>query len=252
MNAGAGRAPARPVAITLDLWYTLAYLDPAGRTRYESERRASWQGPLADGGLSPAAAAAAVLDLERAGAARERRGRSFPIPAQVRWIAGRTGVAVAPEAVARGIARAVQRATVRLGPGVLPALAALGDAGIRLGVVSNILYEPPHAIRALLGRLGIAPRLHATILSCEIASAKPSARPFRLALRLLCARPRDALHVGDLGSDLLGARRAGMGAVRMVGLARYRPRPRCPVPAPPGPIPRVRSLPELVRRLGVA
>ncbi len=238
--------------MTLDLWYTLAYLAPDGRADYATARRACWRAPLREGGRSPADAARAVRDLERAAADREHRGRSFPIPDQARWMADRTGIDVDPGRIAAGIARALARAPVRLGPGVRPALAALRRAGIPLGLVSNILYEPPGAVRALLRRLGIARYFRAIVLSCELAWAKPSPRPFRAALRTMGARPAGAIHVGDLGSDLLGARRAGMTGVRLVGLARFRPRPRAPVRAPPGPIARVRSLPDLLDRLGLA
>lgn len=239
-----------PAAVTLDLWYTLAYLAPSARRRYTAARRRAWERRLEASGLAGDAAGRWVRRLELAVAREERAGRSLRLGEQARWMRARTGVRVPVRPLEQEIARSLAAAPVRLAPGALGALDAMRARGVALGLVSNILHEPPGAIRHLLARVGLAERFEAVVLSCEVGAAKPSPTPFRIALKRLGVRPRNALHIGDLASDLLGARRAGIPAVRFVGLARFRPRPKVPSPAPPGPIPRVRRLDDLAARLG--
>lgn len=241
---------AGPDAVTFDLWYTLAYLAPRDRARYVRARRAAWTRPLRSAGVPAVSAQAGLAMLERAAARWERSGRAPTLEEQARWLARRTGVPLDPASIAEEVGRAAVAARARLGPGALEGLRELRAAGVRLGLVSNILGEPPEATRAQLERLGLAGRFAAVVLSAEVGAAKPSPRPFRLALAELGVAPSRALHVGDLASDVVGAWRAGMSAARFVGLARFRPRPLAPTPLPRAAVPRVGSVGEVARRLG--
>lgn len=91
------------------------------------------------------------------------------------------------------------------------ALAELRGAGIRLGVVSNNLSWE---VEALLDEAGLTGLFDAVATPDTAGSFKPSPGIFLHALRLLRARPAEALHAGDsLREDYEAARAAGMDAV---------------------------------------
>ncbi len=98
----------------------------------------------------------------------------------------------------------------RLYPDVLPALAALQSAGLRLVVISNWDSRLP----ALLERLGLAPFFEAVVHSSAIGCEKPGAAIFHAAARRLGVAPEAVLHVGDHAlEDVEGALAAGMQAL---------------------------------------
>lgn len=68
--------------------------------------------------------------------------------------------------------------------------------------------------REKLEVLGIEDRFAAIVVSGELGAAKPSRRPFDVAVRSLDADPSRTWHVGDnLAKDVQGARSAGLVAV---------------------------------------
>lgn len=92
-------------------------------------------------------------------------------------------------------------------PDVAPALAALRERGVRLGICSNWDSRLP----ALLERLDLARFFDAVGVSHLEGVEKPSPELFRRVLARLGASPEESLHVGDLPElDLEGARRAGL------------------------------------------
>jgi HAD superfamily hydrolase (TIGR01549 family) len=115
---------------------------------------------------------------------------------------------------------------------VVPALARLRRAGLRLVVVSNA----NGTLRAQLARLGLAGRVDHSLDSFEEGVEKPDPRLFRIALERAQAQPETTLHVGDLYEiDVVGARSAGLAAVLLDAAGLYADRD-CP---------RVASLSEL-------
>ncbi len=67
--------------------------------------------------------------------------------------------------------------------------------------------------RARLESAGLARFFDAVVSATDIEAVKPSAAMFQHTLSLVDARPEDAWHIGDsLGSDIAGARNAGLGA----------------------------------------
>ncbi len=93
---------------------------------------------------------------------------------------------------------------------VVPALARLRSAGLRLVVVSNANGR----MRAALERVGLAAHVDLVIDSHEEGVEKPDPRIFKRALERIGSRPESTLHVGDLyHTDVVGARAAGLRAV---------------------------------------
>lgn len=93
------------------------------------------------------------------------------------------------------------------------ALAALGDLGLRLVVVSNWDVSLPRVLR----QVGLSPWLDGVITSAEVGLGKPDPAPFRRGLAVAGVRPEQALHVGDSPyEDVQGARAAGVEPVLIV------------------------------------
>jgi len=93
---------------------------------------------------------------------------------------------------------------------VVPALAALREAGVRLGVVSNWDSRLP----ALLDALGLARWFETVVVSHLEGVEKPRPEIFRRALARLGARAEETLHVGDVPElDAAGAEAAGIACV---------------------------------------
>ncbi len=74
-------------------------------------------------------------------------------------------------------------------------------------------------------RLDLARFIDSWALSDELPWAKPSPEIFWKALEPLAVPPAEAVHIGDLGSDVQGARAAGFrGSVLFLGARAYGPR----------------------------
>ncbi len=231
--------PTEPAAISLDVWYTLLYQTAGARRAYEQARARSWRAALAGAGLAGPAVEARLHALAREAGRRESLGRAFPLSEQAEFVApGRVDVG----RLARSLARALANARVDVTPGAKGALETLRARGLALGLVSNVVHEPPEAIRALLRRTGLDRRVDAIVLSTEVGAAKPSGRPLTLLLHRVGARPSATLHVGDSDVDLIAAWRAGASAVRYVGVRRHWPAADGRRREPPGP-----SVPEVAR-----
>ncbi|HZR84636.1 MAG TPA: HAD family hydrolase [Candidatus Binatia bacterium] len=99
----------------------------------------------------------------------------------------------------------------RLREGVHETLAALRDAGLHLGIVSNIDEADLHHLIDL-GEL--RPRFDSLLSSEAARSCKPDHGIFRIALDRAGCEPEEALFVGDtLAQDVLGANQIGMRSV---------------------------------------
>ena len=79
-------------------------------------------------------------------------------------------------------------------------------AGLRLAVVSNF----DQRLHPLLEGLGLADLFGAVVVSSSAGAAKPSPRPFQVALESIALSPSQAWHVGDSPEDGAGARAAGV------------------------------------------
>src|SRR5205814_8805623 len=101
--------------------------------------------------------------------------------------------------------------------GVLPTLVAVGDAGIRLGVVVNTPHQGDVIDRHLEAER-LLEFFPVRVYSSETGVAKPHPRIFAAALGELGLSARETLFVGDdWKTDLRGARRAGMKTALLSG-----------------------------------
>ena len=121
-------------------------------------------------------------------------------------------------------------------PGVVPALSALRQRGLKLTIVSNANGK----LRVLFDRLGLAGSVDCLLDSHDEKVEKPDPRFFDIALERSGARRETTIHVGDLYHvDVAGARAAGLRGVLLDEAGLY----------PDVDCPRVRSLGELVDRI---
>jgi putative hydrolase of the HAD superfamily len=95
-------------------------------------------------------------------------------------------------------------------PDVVPAIIAMRDAGLRLGVISNFVWGGPE----LIHDLELASHFDGLTISARVGFQKPHRGIFEHALSQLEVLPNQAVHVGDsYAADVQGARRVGLEAV---------------------------------------
>jgi putative hydrolase of the HAD superfamily len=103
-------------------------------------------------------------------------------------------------------------------PWVVETLATLKSAGIRMSVISNARGR----VRQQLDACGITPYLEAVFDSAIVGIEKPDPRLFLHALKELGLTPPEAVYIGDHRCvDVVGANRAGIGAVHLDPLRCY-------------------------------
>jgi HAD superfamily hydrolase (TIGR01549 family)/HAD superfamily hydrolase (TIGR01509 family) len=106
----------------------------------------------------------------------------------------------------------------------LPALQALKNLGLPVGVLSNFGTH----LRAVLRRLDLCEHFDFVIVSAEVGLAKPDPHIFDLAVSRVGQPRHRILYVGDhVGGDIEGAQSAGLDAVLIDRNARV-PVPLCP------------------------
>jgi putative hydrolase of the HAD superfamily len=117
-------------------------------------------------------------------------------------------IAPAPEVI-RGILEDMQKNKyeMTLFDDVLPALNALSERKLLLGLISNVDKD----ISPMLEKLGILPFLKYRMTSQEAGVAKPDPGIFHKGVERVGVDPRNALYVGDQWVvDVQAARNAGM------------------------------------------
>ena len=103
---------------------------------------------------------------------------------------------------------------VRHDPDAVPALSALRDLGVRIGLLSNTHW--PRAFHEhFLERDGLAPLIDVRCYTSELERTKPHAEAFRAVLAPLGVQnPAHVVFVGDRPyDDVHGAQQAGMRAI---------------------------------------
>jgi putative hydrolase of the HAD superfamily len=109
-------------------------------------------------------------------------------------------------------ARFAHPGTFHLYPGGMELLDALRARGLAVGIVSNWSQRLP----AILVGLGLSDRLDFVLASAIERVEKPEAEIFARACERAGVSPSEALHAGDdVQKDVLGARNAGLHAVRV-------------------------------------
>lgn len=119
----------------------------------------------------------------------------------------------APPQVVRRCIEAEYRcwATARhVHPQALALLDGLRALGLRCAVVANT-FDPPDLFRADLAAQGIADRVDAVVLSCELGVRTPHPAVYATVAAALEAAPGEVMFVGDrLREDVAGPAEAGM------------------------------------------
>lgn len=205
--------PVRPRVVLLDVGETLLRPEPSWRDIY-----ASVFGPFGISVTSDEFERAfkeSWAEWEHEGPFEATEEGSFRrLMALDRLVFGRLGYHDLPESFFRAIDAAFHRRTAwHVFPDVIPALDAMRDEGLRLGVVSNWGWTAPE----LLHLLELASHFEVLAISARVGYQKPHPAIFQHALDLLEAAPDEAIHVGDdPEADVAGARRAGIAPVLIV------------------------------------
>ena len=104
-------------------------------------------------------------------------------------------------------------ASIGVAEGATEVLDTLRRSGLRLGLVSNVVYLP-RMLRAQLDRDRLLPHFDATIFSSELGRRKPHPAIYQAALDALGVEPAETVFIGDrVLEDVAGPRRLGMQAI---------------------------------------
>ncbi len=121
-----------------------------------------------------------------------------------------------------GLADAIERVILNRPPvlveGAVEALTAI-HRYVPLGIVCDTGVSGPKMLNQLLHTWGINYLFEAKAYSLEVGVSKPKPAIFQRALDRLGIPPEKTLHIGDLEhTDVLGAKRLGMRAIRFDGV----------------------------------
>jgi HAD superfamily hydrolase (TIGR01509 family) len=166
------------------------------------------------------AAGGDAAQTDRAAAALRRRLRErdpddlaeLDYAAAVADVLAELGVPAPSAAVRRGIEAEYRSwAPARhVHPQALALLDGVRARGLRSAVVANT-FDPPGLFRADLRAQGIAERVDAVVLSCEVGWRKPHPAVYAAVAAELAAAPAEILFVGDRpADDIAGPAAAGM------------------------------------------
>ena len=202
-------------AVTFDFWNTLMWEEPG---QLKQKRLEFWADRLEAG---PA-------ELERAHDAAHRlyeeswrADRQFRVRDAAALVTRELDLpADAEEVLLEGFDEGGRRSAIHASDGVGECLAALKEAGIRIGLISDIGLTPSYVVRELLEREDLLRYFAGMTFSDEVGCYKPTAAAFEHALESVGGvEPAAAAHVGDrLRTDVAGAREAGLISVRYNGV----------------------------------
>ncbi len=140
------------------------------------------------------------------------RGRLGDLHQTVKWLAASLGATPSEAGVHAAVhLRLEMTYSLHRRTWAIPALVALGRAGVPRGLVSDCSAETPE----IWSRSPLSPHFEAVSFSCVTTHRKPHPDAYLVALRTLGVEPQDCLYVGDGGShELTGAMDLGMSAIR--------------------------------------
>lgn len=206
-------------AITFDFWNTIARVPPGAMT--EARRLAI---------VAACEECAVEVEAELLARSLEQVGLHW----EEAWAAGRHlhpregaemlaralgAEEAAAELVVEAFLEAGRGVGLELAPDIRPALEALGERGMRLGIVCDVGFTRGALLRELLEREGLLAHFGGWAFSDEVGHYKPSSQIFEAALGVLGTGPEAAMHVGDLRrTDIAGAAALGMRTARYRGM----------------------------------
>lgn len=206
-------------AVTFDFWNTIATVPPGAMN--EARRRgiaAACQSHDVEieAELLTASLEEVGLSWDRAWAAGKHLHPREAAEALVRAL-GVEGAA--REMVAEVFLGAGREVELEFASGIRPCLEALGERGIRIGIVCDVGFSGGELLRELLAEEGLLEHFSGWGFSDEVGHYKPAPQIFEAALGMLEADPGEAVHVGDLRrTDVTGAVALGMKTVRYRGM----------------------------------
>lgn len=206
-------------AVTFDFWNTIARVAPGAMT--EARRRAV--AAACESGEVEVEAELLIASLEEVGLSWERswaEGRHLHPREGAEALVRALGIeGAAREMVAEAFLGAGREVELELAPDIRSTLEALGERGIRLGIVCDVGFSGGELLRELLAQEGLLGHFHGWGFSDEVGHYKPAPQIFEATLTALEARPQEAMHVGDLRrTDVAGAAALGMRTARYRGM----------------------------------
>src|SRR6476646_388723 len=205
--------------VTFDFWNTIARVTTGAMTeaRERAVAAACESNDVAvEAGLLTASLEEVGLSWERSWAQGHHLHPREAAESLVRAL-GVEGAA--REMVAEAFLGAGREVELELAPDIGPALEALRERRIRLGIVCDVGFSGGELLRELLDREGLLDHFSGWAFSDEVGHYKPAPQIFEAALGALGARPGEAMHVGDLRrTDVAGAAAHGMRTVRYRGM----------------------------------
>lgn len=206
-------------AVTFDFWNTIARVPTGAMTEARQRGIAAAlrsHDVEVEADLMLDALRRVGLDWERAWA----RGKHLPPHEAAAELVRHLGVeGAAREMVAEAFLGAGREVALELAPGIAPALEALAEREIRLGIVCDVGFSGGELLRELLEAEGLLRHFSGWAFSDEVGHYKPAPQIFEAALVALGAEPGAAMHVGDLRrTDVAGAAAHGMRTVRYRGM----------------------------------
>jgi FMN phosphatase YigB (HAD superfamily) len=212
-----------PSALLTDVWYTLVYYRKSEQKQIELARRRTWARALTSAGVAPSRARAIVHRFEQEGRLTELAGRTPPLWERIRAVGRAASARLDAGELVEELDRIVREFPPQVAAGAVNALRALRARGVRVGIVSNVMFESAGGARRLLDHLQLSGLADAVVLSADDGIAKPDPRPYLKCLRELDVAPAQSWYIGDLSTDVTGALAAGMRPLRYVGLAEFGP-----------------------------
>ncbi|MGN6586670.1 MAG: HAD family hydrolase [Solirubrobacterales bacterium] len=206
-------------AVTFDFWNTIARV-PTGAMS-EARRRAvaaACEGCKVE--VEPRLLAAALEEVGRSWERSWAEGVHLHPREGAEMLVRALGVEdAARQPVAQAFLDAGREVDLEPAPGIGAALEALGEQGIRIGIVCDVGFSGGELLRGLLAEKGLLDHFHGWSFSDETGHYKPAPQSFEAALASLGTRPQVAMHVGDLRrTDVAGAAALGMRTVRYRGM----------------------------------
>lgn len=206
-------------AVTFDFWNTIARVPPDTMT--EARRRAV--AAACEECAVEVEAEQLARSLEEVGASYQRsweEGTHFHPRQGAEMLIRSLGVeGAAEEMVAEAFLSAGRGAELVPAPDIAPALEALRERGVRIGIVCDVGFTGGAVLRELLADQGLLEHFSGWAFSDEVGHYKPSPQMFEAALDALGAEPGEAMHVGDLRrTDIAGAAAFGMRTARYRGM----------------------------------
>lgn len=210
-----------PEAVTFDFWDTLVMRSKLLEDRVDALHRLLVDGAGRDPAPPRKAVAEAVDTALREFNAAWAANMQYSAADAVARMLDVLGVEVNAEVREQMIAT-IRRGDpdCRLVPEAADALRRLKDAGVRLGVISDVGWTPSDVLRSHLGRGGVLELFDHFSFSDEVGYYKPAPEIFRDAhAGLGVENPSRAAHIGDLRrTDVAGARAYGIVPIRFAGV----------------------------------